>query len=83
MHLGEKSSIYELCAFCKSSRNKKLNNAARLFRAIAHAEYVHAGDHFRELKHLDRGFVASRMAVFGPGDTRKNLKLAIAGENMR
>lgn len=53
MHLGEKSSIYEVCAFCKSSRNKKTNNVARLFRAIAHAEYINAGDHFRELKHLD------------------------------
>jgi len=59
---------------------EKLNNVARLFRAIAHAEYVHAGDHFRELKHLDGGFVANSMAVFGPGDTKKNLKLAIAGE---
>ena len=53
---------------------------ARLFRAIAHAEYVHAGDHYRELRHLDGGFVANSMGAFGPGDTVKNLKLAIAGE---
>jgi rubrerythrin len=32
-------------------------NLARLFRAIWHAEYVHAGDHYRELKHLEEGRV--------------------------
>jgi rubrerythrin len=52
---------------------------ARLFRAIVHAEYVHSGDHFQELKYLDGGFVANRMAYFGPGDSEKNLKLVIAG----
>ncbi len=66
--------------FANQAENEKLNNVARLFRAIAHAEYVHAGDHFQELKHLDGGFVANSMAVFGPGDSAKNLKLAIAGE---
>jgi rubrerythrin len=54
---------------------------ARLFRAIAAAEFIHAGDHYRELKHLDGGFVANSMAAFGPGDTAKNLGLAIAGES--
>ncbi|MEI6297450.1 MAG: rubrerythrin family protein, partial [bacterium] len=38
------------------------------------------GDHYREWKHLDGGFVANSMAAFGPGDTRKNLHLAIIGE---
>ncbi len=53
---------------------------ARLFRAISHAEYIHAGDHYRELKHLEDGLVANSMGAFGPGDTAKNLRLAIAGE---
>jgi rubrerythrin len=66
--------------FANQAELEKLSNVARLFRAIAHAEYIHAGDHFRELKHLDGGFVANSMAVFGPGDSVKNLKLAIAGE---
>lgn len=46
-------------------------NAARLFRAIAHAEYLHAGDHYRELRHLDAGFVAGSMGAFGPGTPRR------------
>ncbi len=53
---------------------------ARHFRAVAHAETIHAGDHYRELEHLDEGRVANSMGAFGPGDTAKNLGLAIAGE---
>ena len=56
-------------------------NVARLFRAVAAAEYIHAGDHYRTLKYLDGGFVANSMGAFGPGDTKKNLGLAIAGES--
>jgi rubrerythrin len=55
-------------------------NVARLFRAISHAEYLHAGDHYRELKELEGGFTANSMGAFGPGNTLKNLELAIAGE---
>ncbi|MDZ7700461.1 MAG: rubrerythrin family protein [Deltaproteobacteria bacterium] len=55
-------------------------NVSRLFRAVAHAEYIHAGDHYRELKHLKKGVVANSMGAFGPGDTLKNLDLAIDGE---
>ena len=56
-------------------------NVARLFRAIAEAEFIHAGDHYRELRHLDAGRVANSMGAFGPADTAKNLGLAIAGES--
>jgi len=66
--------------FANQAEKEKFNNMARLFRPIAHAEYIHAGDHYRELKHLEGGYVANSMAAFGPGDSRKNLKLAIAGE---
>jgi rubrerythrin len=55
-------------------------HVARLFRAISHAEYIHAGDHYRELKHLEDGRVANSMGAFGPGNTAKNLRLGIAGE---
>ncbi|KKH47043.1 hypothetical protein EO93_08815 [Methanosarcina sp. 1.H.A.2.2] len=37
---------------------------AILFRAISHAEYIHAGDHYKALKHLSGGFVANSMAAF-------------------
>ena len=77
---GESQAYMRYVHFANQAKNEKLNNLARLFRAIAHAEYIHAGDHFQELKHLDGGFVANSMAVFGPGNSEKNLKLAIAGE---
>ena len=77
---GESQAHMRYLHFADQADKESLSNVARLFRAIAHAEYVHAGDHYRELRHLDGGFVANSMAAFGPGDTKKNLKLAIAGE---
>jgi rubrerythrin len=77
---GESQAHMRYLHFGNQAEKEKFNNVARLFRAIAHAEYVHAGDHYRELKHLDGGSVANSMGVFGPGNSLKNLKLAIAGE---
>jgi rubrerythrin len=77
---GESQAHMRYLHFANQADIEKYNNVARLFRAIAHAEYIHAGDHYRELRHLDGGFVANSMAAFGPGDTKKNLKLAIEGE---
>jgi len=77
---GESQAHIRYLYFANQAETEKFTNVARLFRAVAHAEYIHAGDHYRELKHLDGGFVANSMAAFGPGDSRKNLKLAIAGE---
>jgi len=77
---GESQAHMRYLHFGNQAEKEKYYNVARLFRAIAHAEYVHAGDHHRELRHLDGGFVANSMAAFGPGDSLKNLKLAIDGE---
>ena len=67
--------------FALQAEKEGYPNVARLFVAVAHAEFIHAGDHYRELKHLKDGFVANSMGAFGPGDTLKNLELAIAGES--
>ena len=77
---GESQAHMRYLHFANQADKENFPNVARLFRAIAHAEYVHAGDHYRELKHLDGGFVANSMAAFGPGNTKKSLQLAIAGE---
>jgi rubrerythrin len=77
---GESQAHMRYLRFANQAETENLPNISRLFRVIAHAEYVHAGDHYNELKHLDGGFVANSMAAFGPGDTKKNLGLAIAGE---
>ena len=77
---GESQAHMRYLHFSKQAEIEKYFNVARLFRAISRAEYIHAGDHYRELQHLNGGFVANSMAVFGPGDTKKNLMLSIEGE---
>ncbi|MBI5557099.1 MAG: rubrerythrin family protein [Deltaproteobacteria bacterium] len=77
---GESMAHMRYLHFADQASRENFTNVARLFNAIAHAEYIHAGDHYQELKHLNNGFVANSMGAFGPGDTRKNLGLAIAGE---
>lgn len=77
---GESMAHMRYLHFALQADSENYPNVARLFRAIAHAEYIHAGDHYRELRHLDGGFVANSMAAFGPGSTAKNLQLAVEGE---
>jgi rubrerythrin len=77
---GESMAHMRYRHFSTEADREDFPNVSRLFLAIAHAEYIHAGDHFRELKHLADGYAANSMAVFGPGNTVKNLQLAIAGE---
>jgi rubrerythrin len=78
---GESQAHMRYLHFAVQAKKENYPETARLWEAIAYAEYIHAGDHYRELKHLDGGVVANSMAAFGPGDTVKNLKLSIAGEN--
>lgn len=78
---GESMAFMRYKHFAEKAETDNFPAVARLFRAIADAEYIHAGDHYRELRHLDSGYVANSMGAFGPGDTAKNLGLAIAGEN--
>ena len=77
---GESMAHMRYLHFADRAQQENCPNVARLFQAIAHAEVIHAGDHFEEISHLDGGFVANSMGAFGPGDTKKNLSLAIAGE---
>ena len=56
-------------------------NIARLFRAIAYAESVHAGNHFREIGGTTADATVTAGAVFGVGKTAENLQGAINGES--
>jgi rubrerythrin len=78
---GESMAHMRYSHFADKAEQEKFPHVARLFRAIAYAEFIHAGDHYRELKHLNDGYVANSMGAFGPGDTLKNLGLAVAGES--
>lgn len=77
---GESQANMRYLHFAIQADKEGYPHVARLFRAVAAAEFIHAGDHYRVLRHLDEGRVANSMAAFGPGDTNKNLGLAIAGE---
>jgi rubrerythrin len=77
---GESQAHMRYTYFASQAQKENFPNTARLFEAISFAETVHAWDHYLVLKHLNGGFVANSMAAFGPGNTLKNLELAIDGE---
>jgi rubrerythrin len=77
---GESMANMRYRHFAVQAEKEGFDAVARLFKAVADAEYIHAEDHYREIRHLDGGFVANSMGAFGPGDTAKNLGLAISGE---
>lgn len=55
-------------------------NIGRLYKAIAHAEYVHANNHFKALKDETGGFKVDSGAEFGVKEVADNLAWAIDGE---
>ena len=55
-------------------------NIEKLFKAIAYAERVHAGNHFREIDGDIADATVAAGAVFGVGKTVENLQGAINGE---
>ena len=64
---GESQANRKYLAFAEKADKEGYPQVARLFRAAAHAETVHALNHLRALK--------------GIGSTAENLKEAIAGES--
>jgi rubrerythrin len=64
---GESQANRKYLAFAKKADADGLTQVAKLFRAVAAAETVHAQSHFR--------------ALDGVGSTADNLKDAIGGEN--
>lgn len=56
-------------------------NVGLLFKAIAYAEEVHAGNHFEAHNNIEGDFLVASGAGFGIGSTSENLEGAIAGEN--
>jgi rubrerythrin len=63
---GESQAHMKYLAFSVQAEKEGKPHIARLFRAISHAERVHAINHLRELKEV--------------GDTVANLEAAIGGE---
>lgn len=63
---GESQAHMRYLLFARQAEEEGMPNIARLFRAIAYAELVHAGNHYRALE--------------GMGETADNLQVAIDGE---
>jgi len=64
---GESQANRKYLAFAKKAEQEGYKQVAKLFRAAAEAETIHAHNHLRELK--------------GIGSTRENLETAINGES--
>jgi len=77
---GESMAHMRYLVFSKIAEREGFKNVARLFKAIARAEEVHATNHYNALKNLDGDYKVVAGGTFGPGNTSKNLRLAIMGE---
>lgn len=64
---GESQANRKYLAYAKKADDEGHPQAARLFRAVAHAETIHAHNHFRNAGEV--------------GSTEENIKAAIAGEH--
>ncbi|MEM1929699.1 MAG: rubrerythrin family protein [Thermofilaceae archaeon] len=77
---GESMAHMRYLIFADVAEREKFPNVARLFRAIAYAEFVHARNHYNNLSEYNGEFKAVAGTPAGPGSTSKNLELAIRGE---
>lgn len=77
---GESMAHMRYLLFAEIAEKEGYPNVARLFRAIAYAEQVHARNHYERLKDLKQELKVVAGGTFGPGSTSKNLELAIMGE---
>jgi rubrerythrin len=77
---GESQANVRYAIFGNRAQEEGFGNIARLFTAITFAEQVHAGNYFEILSDLREASVTYGMAGFGPGDSAKNVGLAVDGE---
>ncbi len=75
---GESMAHMRYLIFAEIAEKEGFPTVARLFKAIAYSEQVHARNHYDKLKDIDVDTKVVAGAPFGPGSTSKNL--AIRGE---
>lgn len=79
-HGGESLAHMRYLIWGDMAQKEGLPKIATLFRAIAYAEQVHAGNHFREIGGSTADATVTAGGVFGTGKTFENLQGAIDGE---
>ncbi|NLM48806.1 MAG: rubrerythrin family protein [Epulopiscium sp.] len=77
---GESMAHMRYLIWGEIARKEGFNNIGILFEAIAHAEYVHANNHFNVLKAQKGDYTVPAGGVFGNTTTIENLQGAIDGE---
>ncbi len=77
---GESMAHMRYLIWSDMAKKEGFNNIARLFKAIAYAESVHAGNHFKEIGGTTSDAAVTGGGVFGVGKTVDNLQGAINGE---
>lgn len=77
---GESMAHMRYLIWGDTAEKEGFPNVARLFRAIAFAEQVHAGNHFRAIGGGIADATVTAGGVFGPNRTSDNLQGAINGE---
>lgn len=78
---GESQAYQRYIVWGQKAEQDGFPKVGLLFKAIAYAEQVHAGNHFRALDNIKGDFLVASGAGFGLGSTSENLEGAIAGEN--
>ncbi len=77
---GESMAHMRYLIWGEHAEKKGSPQIGRLFKAIAHAEYVHASNHFHALKDETGGFKVDAGGEFGLKEVADNLTWAIEGE---
>jgi rubrerythrin len=77
-YAGESMAHMRYKIFAEVAEKEGFKNVARLFRAIAQAEQVHATNHARKMPR--KGAPMAGEAPFGIGTTSENLQFGIDGE---
>ena len=78
---GESQAYQRYLVWGRIAEKDGFPNVGLLFKAIAYAEEVHAGNHFEAHNNIEGDFLVASGAGFGIGSTAENLEGAIAGEN--
>lgn len=78
---GESQAYQRYIVWGQKAEQDGFPKVGLLFKAIAYAEQVHAGNHFKALDNIKGDFLVASGAGFGLGTTSENLEGAIAGEN--
>jgi len=77
---GESQAHMRYLIYGDKAEKDGFPSVARLFRAIAYAEQVHATNHFQQLRNAWGATLTVAGAGFGLGSTAENLEVAIGGE---